>query len=211
MWYSHYPWNLILPYMLIAVVSYLMGGINGAIITSKTFYGKDIREFGSGNAGLTNFHRVFGTRFLALVIAIDILKTVLPVLFAGWLMGLSGRSVEGSAFAGFFAMLGHAYPPYYKFRGGKTVMAGGAAVWFIDWRVAVIVWLSFAIIVLLTRYVSLGSVLAGAIYPFAMAVLCSNQGPLALVMVVLSGALLIFRHKENIKRLVKGTESKIKL
>ncbi len=211
MWCSQYPWNLILPYALIAVIAYLMGGVNGAIITSRVFYRKDIRDFGSGNAGLTNFHRVFGVRFVALVVAIDILKTALPVIFAGWFMGLSGRGVEGSAFAGFFAMLGHAYPPYYSFRGGKTVLAAGTAVWFIDWRVAVIVWLFFALVVLLTRYVSLGSVLAGVAYPVAMAALGSNRGPGALVMVILSSVLLIFRHKENIKRLIKGNESKIKI
>lgn len=210
MWYSQYPWNLILPFTLIAIGAYLLGGINGAIITSKTFYKKDIRDYGSGNAGLTNYYRVFGKSSVALVLAIDILKTAFPVFIAGYLMGLSGRGVEGSAFAGFFTMLGHAYPVYYGFRGGKTVMAGGTAVWFIDWRVAIILWVAFALTVIFTRYVSLGSVAGGVLYPVSIAILGVGNDYFAFIMVLLSGALLIYRHKENIKRIIKGTESKIK-
>jgi glycerol-3-phosphate acyltransferase PlsY len=205
MWYSQYPWNPLLQYILIAFVSYLLGSINGAIITSKTFYKKDIR----GNAGLTNFFRVFGKNGIALVLAVDIFKTVIPVLFAGWLIGLSGNSMDGRAFAAFFCMLGHAYPVYYKFKGGKTVMTAGTAVWFVDWRAGLILCSIFVLVVLFTRYVSLGSVLAGALYPVNMLVL-GNNSAIALAMVTLSAAILIYRHKENIKRLIKGTESKLK-
>jgi len=207
MWQNFHFWILVLEFVFIAMLAYLMGGINGAIITSKYFYKKDVRDYGSGNAGLTNFYRVFGKYGLVLVIAIDILKTAVPVIFAGWLLGLSDMWVQGSAFAGFFAMLGHSYPLYYEFKGGKTVMAGGTVVWFVDWRIAIIVWLTFALAVLLTRYVSLGSVVAGFFYPAAMAAF--GIYGLALIMVALSGALLIFRHKENIKRILKGTESKL--
>lgn len=208
MWQDYHFWTIVLRFALVAVSAYLLGGINGAIITSKYFYKKDVRDYGSGNAGLTNFYRVFGKYGLVLVIAIDILKTAIPVLFAGWLLDRSGMWVTGSAFAGFFAMLGHSYPLYYGFKGGKTAMAGGTLVWFVDWRIAIIVWLAFAIAVLITRYVSLGSVAAGILYPAAMAALGIDYG-LALIMVALSGALLIFRHKENIKRILKGTESKL--
>lgn len=208
MWHDFHFWTLVLEFAVAAVFAYLLGGINGAIITSKYFYKKDVRDYGSGNAGLTNFYRVFGKYGLVLVIAIDILKTVIPVLFAGWLLGRSDMWLEGSAFAGFFAMLGHAYSLYYGFKGGKAVMAGGTLVWFVDWRIAIIVWLAFALAVLLTRYVSLGSVAAGVLYPVSMAALGIDYG-FALIMVTLSGALLIFRHKDNIKRIIKGNESKL--
>jgi len=201
-------WTLVLDFALVAVVAYLLGGINGAIITSKYFYKKDIRNYGSGNAGLTNFYRVFGKYGLALVLAIDIMKTVVPVVFAGLLLQRYGMWLEGSAFAGFFAMLGHAYPVYYEFKGGKAVMAGGTLVWFVDWRVGIIVWSVFAIAVLLTRHVSLGSILAGLLYPVCMAVLGVDSA-FVLIMVSLSGALLIYRHKDNIKRIINGTESKL--
>ena len=200
-------WIMVAEFAVVAAFAYLLGGINGAIITSKYFYKKDIRNYGSGNAGLTNFYRVFGKYGLALVLAIDIMKTVIPVVFAGWLLGRHDMWVEGSAFAGFFAMLGHAYPLYYEFKGGKAVMAGGTLVWFVDWRVGIIVWAAFAIAVLLTRHVSCGSVVAGILYPASMAIL-GNDSALVLVTVSLSGALLIFRHKENIKRILNGTESK---
>jgi len=207
MWQDYHFWIMVLQFAFVAMSAYLLGGINGAIITSKYFYKKDVRDYGSGNAGLTNFYRVFGKYGLVLVIAIDILKTAVPVIFAGWLFGRSDMWAEGSAFAGFFAMLGHAYPLYYEFKGGKAVMAGGTLVWFVDWRIGIVVWAAFAVAVLLTRYVSLGSVVAGIFYPVSMAVF--GIYGLALIMVTLSGALLIFRHKENIKRIIKGTESKL--
>ena len=200
--------SLFIKFAVIAFCAYMLGSINGAIITSKYYYKKDIREFGSGNAGLTNFYRVFGWYGAMLVVLIDIMKTVLPVLFAGWLMGLIGRWGEGCAFAGFFAMLGHSYPIYYGFKGGKTVMAGGTIVWFVDWRVGVIVWVIFALLVLLTRYISLGSMLAGASYPIALIALGVTDW-FTITMVILSAALLIFRHKANIKRILNGTESKL--
>lgn len=210
MWYSQYPWNPVLQFVLIAVVSYLAGGINGSIITSQTLYKKDIREYGSGNAGLTNFHRVFGKSAVFMVVAIDVLKAAVPVLFSGWLMGLSGRAIDGVAFSGFFVLLGNSYPLYYNFKGGKTVMASATIVWFVDWRVGLILLVIFVTTVLATHYVSLGSVLSGAVYPIALAVISKGQSYFAVVMVALGAALLIYRHKENIKRLLKGTESKLK-
>lgn len=201
--------SLFIKFVFLAVVAYLLGSINGAIITSKYYYKKDIRDFGSGNAGLTNFYRVFGKYGAALVVVIDIMKSVIPVLLAGWVMGLTGRWADGCAFAGFFAMLGHSYPIYYNFKGGKTVMAGGTIVWFVDWRVGIIVWAIFIIIVIITRYISLGSVIGGIMYPISLAAIGINSW-FAVFMVALSGALLVFRHKENIKRIIKGTESKIK-
>lgn len=210
LWNGSNPAGLIFGYALIAVIAYLLGSINGAIITSKTFFKKDIRDFGSGNAGLTNFFRVFGKNGIVLVLAVDILKTVIPVFFGGWLIGLSGNWTDGSAFAAFFTMLGHAYPIYYGFKGGKTVMAAGTAIWFVDWRIGIIAIGAFLIIVALTKYVSLGSVIGGALYPLSM-LFFFRTVELALIMATLSAALLIYRHRANIMRLINGTESKLKL
>ena len=146
--------KLTLYLLAIALSSYLLGSINGAIITSKYIYKKDVRQFGSGNPGLTNFYRVFGVKGAALVLAIDILKSVIPAIFGGWLLGKLGMRTLGAEAAAFFVMVGHSFPAYYKFRGGKTVLAAGAALFVIDLRVAIASWVVFLCVMLLTRFVS---------------------------------------------------------
>jgi len=207
---------IVLFMVLIAAVSYLSGGVNGAIIISKLVYKKDVREFGSGNPGLTNFHRTFGAKTVILVVLIDVLKTVVPVILSG--MILSGFSVFetlgnesyrvlfGRTYAGFFAMLGHAYPAFHGFKGGKTLLAGGTLAFCIDLRLPAVVWGIFLLTVIITRYVSLGGILAGAAFPVAMIIFGHYGWPL--VFVTLSGAFLIYRHHENISRLIHGEERK---
>lgn len=199
---------MLLLLILVAVGAYVIGGINGAIITSKYFYRKDIRKYGSGNPGLTNFYRVFGKGGAALVILIDVLKTVAPVLFGGWLFGhFFDMRLFGSEYAGFFVILGHCFPLFYGFRGGKGVMATGTILFFVDWRVALVSWGVFILILVLTKYVSLGAMLGSFTYPVAH--LAFGLGLTeAVIFAALSSALLIFRHKDNIKRLVRGNESK---
>ena len=193
--------------LVTAVGAYIIGSINGAIIASKYIYRVDIRSFGSGNPGLTNFYRVFGKSGVLLVLAIDILKTAISVLFGGWLFEHQYDWWSfGTAFAGFFAMIGHSYPVFYKFKGGKTVMSAGTVLFFVDWRVALFAWGTFFIIVILTKYVSLGSIIAGISYPVFMAVF--KVGTAEIVIASLSAALIIFRHRENIQRFILGTESK---
>lgn len=215
---------LILLLIITAIQAYVIGGINGAIITSKYFYKKDIRQYGSGNAGLTNFYRVFGKGGAALVVLIDVLKTVGPVIIGGLLfahfldadyfvggnVGLFNLNFFGSEYAGFFVMLGHSYPLFYGFRGGKGVMAMGTIIFFVDWRVALVAWGAFILLTLLTRYVSLGSVVGCAAYPISQA-LFGLGGTWELLVAIASAALLTFRHRENIKRLFQGKESKLKL
>ena len=211
--------------LVTAVPAYLLGSLNGAIITSKIFYRKDIRDYGSGNPGLTNFYRVFGKGGLLIVLLIDVIKTITPVIFGGLLfahftdMVLSelwpfGRffteSFFGQALAGFAVMLGHCFPLFYKFKGGKGVMAIGAIVIAIDWRLALISWGIFIIVTALTRYVSLGAMLGSIAFPTSMLLL--NVGGIAeLNVIVLCVLLVIVRHTPNIRRLVKGEESKLKL
>jgi glycerol-3-phosphate acyltransferase PlsY len=198
---------LILYIAITAICGYILGAANGAIIISKLIYKKDIRDYGSGNAGITNFHRVFGAKSALLVAAIDILKVVGPILLGGWLLGKYGYRIEGKQLAGLCAMLGHCFPVFYGFRGGKGILAGGATLLLLDWRVALICWGLFILAVVLTRYVSLGSILAAAAYPVSVAIFL--PGVASILMALASAVLLIGRHHANIGRLIHGTESKL--
>ena len=205
-----------------AIPAYVLGSVNGAIITAHALYRKDIREYGSGNPGLTNFYRVFGKGGALLVVLIDVFKTIAPVIFGGWLFarfsdimlssvwwfdGLFQVSLFGQALSGLFVVLGHCFPVFYRFKGGKGVMATGAILIVLDWRLALISWGLFIVITALTRYVSLGAMVAGAAFPVSM-FLIGIGGNLELLATALSAALLIARHEGNIRRLIKGEESK---
>ncbi|MCL2408516.1 MAG: glycerol-3-phosphate 1-O-acyltransferase PlsY [Oscillospiraceae bacterium] len=203
--------NFHLLLIAIAIPAYLLGSVNGSIIASMCFYRKDIREYGSGNPGLTNFYRVFGKGGALLVILIDAAKTILPVLLSGWLLG---RFVDpdmvmfGRLFAGMFVLLGTCYPVFYKFKGGRGVLVEGTILIIVDWRLALIAWGVFIIITLVTRYVSLASILGAASFPVAQAII-GIGGWRELIAASLCAILIIARHHPNIGRLVKGEESKI--
>ncbi|MCL2401898.1 MAG: glycerol-3-phosphate 1-O-acyltransferase PlsY [Oscillospiraceae bacterium] len=195
----------------IAVPAYLLGSVNGSIIASKFFYRKDIREYGSGNPGLTNFHRVFGKSGALLVILIDAAKTVVPVLLGGWLFGRCldyDMVMFGRLAAGLFVLMGTCYPVFYGFKGGRGVLVEGTILIIVDWRLALIAWGLFIIITLLTRYVSLASILAAMSFPIAQAIL-GIGGWKELIAAALCAILIIARHHPNIRRLIKGEESKL--
>ena len=174
---------------------------------SKYIYKKDIREYGSGNAGLTNAYRVFGKKSVALVLLIDIAKAAIAA-FLGWLLlGHFGHPMVGKLFAGFFVILGHIFPIYYQFKGGKGVLCCGIVSLILDWRVGLICWGIFILIVLLTRYVSLGSILGGIAFPVSIGIL--GGWYLEVLLASLCGFLLIVKHSKNIVRLFKRNESKI--
>lgn len=216
--------NLFLVMLIVAIPAYVIGSVNGAIVTSKYFYKKDIRKFGSGNPGLTNFYRVFGLRGVLLVVAIDMFKTIAPVIFGGWIFArftdmtlsqvwlfssLFEVSLFGQAISGFFVMLGHCFPLYYHFNGGKGVMAAGTILIVLDWRLALISWGIFILLTLITRYVSLGAMVGAVAFPVSMR-LISLGGYWEFTATLLCALLLIARHEPNIKRLIKGEESKFK-
>ena len=201
--------KLVLFLIIIAVVSYLLGGVNGAIITSLNIFRKDVRSYGSGNAGLTNFARVFGTNGMVMVVLVDVLKTVVAVSIGRWLMGFDGYQVVGTIFAGFCTMLGHVCPIYYDFKGGKAMLCAGTLVWMIDWRVGLICWSVFLIAVIFTKYVSLGSMLGGAILPITAWVFEFQS--LDIYLCLFCTVLILFAHRENLVRLIKGTENKLSI
>jgi len=202
--------------LLTAVTSYGLGSVNGAIISSKYIWKKDIRDYGSGNAGLTNFYRTFGAAGALLLIITDVLKTVIPILIGGWLMGFVKDSTGtfdyaaiGRVFAGFCVMMGHAFPAMYEFKGGKGVLCGGITVLLVDWRVGLICWLAFLLIVIFTRYVSLGSVCCALIFPLAMAIF--GHKAIENTLALFCALLLILKHSANIGRLISRTEPQLEL
>ncbi len=195
----------------VAVVAYFLGCFNGAVVVSRYILRDDIREHGSGNAGLTNFYRVFGGPLTAVVILSDVFKAVLAVLFAMFIAGhLSPELIALSKYwGGAFCILGHMFPCTFQFRGGKGVLSGGAIALMIDWRVALVVWGGFIILAVATRYVSLGSCWAGFSFPFVSWFVYRDL--LILVLAAIMGGLLLWKHRGNMVRIVKGTESKFTL
>lgn len=200
--------NMYLLLGLSAVISYLCGGINAAIILSKAIYRKDIRDYGSKNPGFTNFKRVFGSRVAWFVFVLDLAKTALPVLVSALLFRRFFDMWQfGAAFSGFFAMLGHAFPIYYGFKGGKAFTAGAAAVWFVDWRMGLIAAAIFLGLLFTVHYMSLASITAALVCPVSLALLSPASG-WSLLFCTLSALLLILRHRANIVRLLRRQESK---
>lgn len=192
--------------VVVAAVSYLLGCFNGSILVSKYILKNDIRQHGSGNAGLTNFYRSFGGGLTALVLLSDILKAVIAALFGSWLMGQMGFALGGEFIACFFVMLGHTFPAFFGFKGGKGVLSGGTLVAMIDLRIFAVVIIAFLIMVVITRYISLGSITAAFLFPFVTWYFYGN--PFYTVVTALCGAMVIFMHRENIRRLLRKEENR---
>lgn len=197
-----------IPAMLaaIAVVAYLLGSLNGAVIASKYVFHRDVRAYGSGNAGLTNFYRAFGTPGLLLVLGTDVVKSLIAVLIGGLVMGIVEYPTVGKLFAGFCLMLGHIYPVFYGFRGGKGVICAAVTLLCVDVRVGMLALVIFAAIVWFTRYVSLGSICASLIAPLGV---WAEFGGLCGWLSLFCTLLLIIKHRSNIRRLLRKTESKL--
>lgn len=192
---------------LICVLGYLLGGINGAILLSKLVEKDDVRRHGSGNAGFTNFFRNYGKRTSLLVILIDAAKAAASCLLSGWLLGKYGLRTEGMLLGGLAATLGHDFPAFLGFRGGKGIVCGFATALVTDWRVGLILLAVFALVYFLTHYVSLASVLC-ALGFFVSFWLFYPGRPFVLILSGCLSALAIFLHRENIGRLVRGQERK---
>lgn len=204
--------TFVLPFLAAAAVAYLCGCFNGSVIVSKYILRDDVRNHGSGNAGLTNFHRTFGGPLTAVVVLTDVLKAVAALWAAMLIFGAffpveSGMVLFAKYWAALFCLLGHMFPCMFGFKGGKGILSGGTIAIMIDWRIALVVWGGFLILVLLTRYVSLGSVWAGGSFPF-ISWYCYPD-PVLIVFGFVCGWLVVWKHRANIKRLLNGTESKL--
>lgn len=193
--------------VMVALAGYLLGGINGAIIISRLLAHEDVRKKGSGNAGLTNFQRNYGNKGSLLVILVDVAKTVAACTIGGALMRYFDMADTGRMLGGAACMVGHMFPLLFGFHGGKGVLCGAALAACMDWRVFCVAFGVFLIAVLLTRYISLGSLLAAVSYPFAFA--WCFWGNWAVIGIALAVALLaIWMHRANIGRLIHGNERK---
>ena len=192
--------------VLCIIAPYLLGSMNFAIIISKTKYKSDIRGYGSGNAGMTNMMRTFGKTAAALTLLGDALKAILSGVIGYALLGIYGAYI-----AGLFCILGHMFPVYYKFKGGKGVVTAYASILMCDPVVFLILLLIFVIIVAFTKYISLGSVMCMLLYPVILdrmhKIVYGATGAYVII-AIFNAALIIFMHRENIKRLLKGKENK---
>lgn len=226
--------NSWLAMVLSAVIAYLLGSVSFAIIVTRSFSGEDIRSCGSGNAGATNVLRSQGKGPAMLTFVGDLLKCMLSVFIGGWLLqhlqlcpataeqaGLlmydaQNLQLIGAYLAGVCCILGHLYPLWFGFRGGKGVVTTLGMTLLLDWKTALILLGIFGILVLITRWVSLGSVVAGALLPgmtFVMRYFAYGQAwPTAAFCTAVAcviAALIIIKHRENLRRIANGTESKI--
>ncbi len=218
--------------LLLAVVGgYLLGSVNWAIIVTRSFTRKDIREEGSGNAGATNVLRAHGTVPAILTTVGDVLKSMLAAFLGGWLLthlhmgdptlaefpfSMEMLKMIGGYFGGFCCILGHVLPVFYGFRGGKGVLTTLGMFLVLDWRVALLCLGIFIVIVAISRMVSLGSVLAIGCGPFLLLAFGLWWDPMPLratlfcvIFACLVEMLIVIKHKENIKRIAAGTERRL--
>ena len=190
--------------------SYLLGNRNGAVIVSRVMAHEDVRSHGSGNAGLTNFIRNYGVRTAALVVLIDVGKAVAACLLGQALLSPLGYAKEGQMLGAACVLLGHIFPALLGFKGGKGILSGFTIALMVDWRIGLLIFLTFAVAYGLTQYVSLGSVLAAAMFGVGF-ILFYRQQPVMMWTALLLAALVIFMHRGNIQRLLRGEERKTNL
>ncbi len=208
--------------LLCMIVPYLLGSFNFGLIISRKKYNDDIRTHGSGNAGTTNMLRTYGKRAAVLTLLGDMLKAAAAVVF-GYLVAdysvflindATGETVRfvnhyGAAIAGLFVMMGHMFPVFYKFKGGKGVATSAMVVLLISPISFLICFAVFVIIVAGTRFVSLASCMGMILYPIVLSAFSGDNNPVAKIMSVVMAVLVVFMHRENLKRLSEGKESKL--
>lgn len=207
--------------VITALIAYLIGSVNSSIIMSKAFFGTDIRASGSGNAGATNMLRTHGTKMAVATLICDVLKGVIAV-FIGIIIERLSVSINGKIaaiflgnlkyIAGFFAVLGHNFPIFFQFKGGKGVSTCLGAMLVINPIVALIALIIAVILMATTKFVSLGSIVGAGIFPILLITFGFGKGelePVGIFFAVLMAGLIIFRHRSNIKRLLNGTENKL--
>ncbi len=191
----------------IAVIAYLFGSVNTAVILSKLMYGEDIRSKGSKNAGMTNMMRTYGKAPAALTLLGDMLKAMLGMVAGTLIWGINGAYL-----AGLFCVIGHIFPVFCHFKGGKGVASAAMVLLYIDWRVFLIVLAMFVLITWATKYLSLASITCMAIIPLFLNRfdIVPVDRPIRLITSMIMSAIIIFMHRSNIKRIMDGTENKFK-
>lgn len=196
--------------MIAALSAYLLGNLNGSVCVSSLIANDDVRKHGSGNAGLTNFFRNYGGWSTLLVMAADMLKTVLAAYGAGWMLASFGLYREGLILGAVAVSVGHDFPVLLGFKGGKGILCGFTAALILDWRIALVMLAVFVIAFAITRYVSLGSVLGALTCSVGFGIVYFGDWTW-MAGGIFIGLLAIYMHRGNIGRLLKGTESKVHL
>ena len=207
-------------YIIMAVIAYLIGSVNFSVIFSKKFAGFDVREKGSGNAGTTNVLRSVGKKAAALTLICDILKGILAVLTAVLLGLIPDVDKELMVqIAGIAVVLGHTFPIFFRFKGGKGVATSIGILLIINWQIGLICLIFGLVLMLLTRMVSIGSVTAAILYPVLTITLMDNPYYLVLtegndgkkyfIYSIILAIIVLFNHRTNIKRILEGKENKL--
>ncbi len=207
--------------IIVALIAYLIGSINFSIIISKKMAGFDIREKGSGNAGTTNMLRAVGKKAAVITLICDILKGVVSILIAV-LIGKITKSLDNNLnallvqLAGIFVILGHTFPIFFKFKGGKGIATALGVLLITNWQIGLICLVFALVLIALTRMVSVGSIAAGILFPVLVAFInqnyivpTSNSNWSYLVFSIIIALLVIFNHRANVQRILNGTENKI--
>lgn len=204
-------------YIIVAIIAYLLGSVSFSVIISKKMAGFDVREKGSGNAGSTNVLRTVGKKAAIITLVCDILKGVVAILIAL----LAGKIIQGLdnallvQLAGIFVILGHTFPVFFKFKGGKGIATSLGVLLMVNWQIGLICLVFALILIILTKMVSVGSIAAAILFP--VLVIFINQNYIVaessnwsyLIFSIIIALLVILNHRENIKRILNGTENKI--
>lgn len=193
-------------YVLIGIIAYLLGNISFAYILGKIFAKKDVRNYGSGNAGTTNALRTFGKKIGALVLVGDVLKGLIAVVIGRNLGGQAGAYLGGA-----FAIIGHNWPVILGFKGGKGVATTIGVMLFVKPLLTLICVAIGIIIIILTRMVSLGSIIGMACAPLVAILFVKPFDFKLLLFCIFIASMSIYRHRDNIKRILQGNENKLKL
>lgn len=200
-------------YIVIAVIAYLIGSINFSVIISKKMAGFDLREKGSGNAGSTNVLRTVGKKAAAITLICDILKGVISILLAKLISNI-WKDLDGALLvqlAGIFAIIGHTFPIFFKFKGGKGVATSLGVLLTTNWQIGLICLVFALVLIILTQMVSVGSIAAAILYPVLTIFITQNYivpGTYIISSIILA-VLVVFNHRSNVKRILTGTENKI--
>ena len=200
-------------YVVMAIIAYLIGSVNFSVIFSKKFAGFDVREKGSGNAGTTNMLRSAGKGLAVLTLICDILKGIVAVLVAYWI-GKIATTVKPEILiqlAGFFAIVGHTFPVYFGFKGGKGVATSLGILLLVNWQIGLICLVFALLVMIFSRMVSLGSIMAALLFPVLTIFITEHYivNGNYIVFGIAMAILVIFNHRSNLKRIYKGEENKL--
>lgn len=202
-------WQHWLPILVTVFAGYYLGNINGAVCVSALLK-DDVRKHGSGNAGLTNFVRNYGWGYAVLVVIIDVSKALLSCLLGKLMLEPYGYPMEGTMVGAISVSLGHDFPAFLGFRGGKGILCGISVAFALDWRCALIIMGVFAVCFFTTGYVSLGSVMGALAFAISFALFYWGN-PFVTIGGIFIGLLAVAMHHANIGRLFRGTERKVRL